>query len=154
MPPEENPAAPQGCSNFKLRKLTRRVSQLYDHELAKVGLKTTQFSLLSHVARLGPLRPGELARVMAMDASTLTRNLRPLIDGGLIELGAGADARSRTVAITAAGRDKRREAQRHWKAAQDSLNRTLGLERVLALHDLIDSSLERLAAGEPETDDA
>ena len=54
-------AKPSGCSNFKLRQLTRRVSQHYDGELGKVGLKTTQYSLLSHVSRLGPIRPGELA---------------------------------------------------------------------------------------------
>ena len=47
-----------GCTNFKLRQLLRRVSQQYDAELAKAGLKTTQYSLLSHVLKLGPIRPG------------------------------------------------------------------------------------------------
>ena len=46
---------PSGCTNFKLRQLTRRVSQHYDHHLALAGLKTTQYSLLSHIAKLGPL---------------------------------------------------------------------------------------------------
>ena len=48
-------------------------------------------------------------------------------------LQASTDARSRLVHITDAGRDKRAEAQRHWKAAQLALNETLGVERVLAL---------------------
>ena len=48
--------------------------------------------------------------------------------------------------ITDAGRDKRAEAQRHWKAAQLALNETLGVERVLALHALVDDSLDLLAA--------
>ncbi len=147
-------AAPlQGCSNFKLRQLTRRVSQRYDRELARAGLKTTQYSLLSHVARLGPARPGDLARAMAMDASTLTRNLKPLVDAGWVELGAGADARSRAVSITESGRDKRREAQRHWKTAQDGLNAALGLERVRALHALIDAALASLAPEDAEARD-
>jgi DNA-binding MarR family transcriptional regulator len=136
---------PQGCTNFKLRKLVRRISQHYDAEMAKVGLKTTQYSLLSHVLKLGPIRPGELARVMTMDASTLTRNLKPLIDAGWIEIGAGDDARSRLVTITSAGREKRQEAQRRWKAAQENLNEILGTERVLALHALIDESMEMLS---------
>jgi DNA-binding MarR family transcriptional regulator len=144
---------PQGCTNFKLRKLVRRVSHHYDAEMAKVGLKTTQYSLLSHVLKLGPIRPGELARVMTMDASTLTRNLKPLIDAGWIELSAGADARSRLVTITAAGREKRQEAQRRWKAAQEGLNEILGTERVLALHALIDESMEMLSPLEEGTDD-
>ena len=65
-----NDARLQGCTHFKLRQLVRRVSQLYDAELSKAGLKTTQFSLLSHVLRLGPIRPGDLAQAMTLDAST------------------------------------------------------------------------------------
>jgi DNA-binding MarR family transcriptional regulator len=143
---------PQGCTNFKLRKLMRRVAQHYDNEMSKIGLKTTQYSLLSHVLKLGPIRPGELAQAMAMDASTLTRNIKPLVDAGWIELTAGSDGRSRTVTIADAGRVKRDEAQRHWKAAQDKINRTLGIERVLALHALIDDSLALLSTNDQEAE--
>jgi DNA-binding MarR family transcriptional regulator len=136
---------PQGCTNFKLRKLMRRVAQHYDIEMSKIGLKTTQYSLLSHVLKLGPIRPGELAQAMVVDASTLTRNLKPLVDAGWIEVSAGSDGRSRTVTITDAGRDKRHEAQRRWKAAQESINQLLGVERVLELHGLIDDSLALLS---------
>jgi DNA-binding MarR family transcriptional regulator len=136
---------PQGCSNARLRQLTRRVSQHYDHEMAKIGLKTTQYSLLSQVLQRGPIRPGDLAKAMVLDASTLTRNLKPLVAAGWITVVSGADSRSHLVAITEAGREKRVEAQRRWKAAQESLNELLGVERVLALHELIDGSLERFA---------
>jgi DNA-binding MarR family transcriptional regulator len=134
----------QGCTNLRLRQLTRRVSQHYDAELAQVGLKTTQYSLLSHVLKLGPIRPGDLAQAMKMDASTLTRNLKPLTAAGWVELAAGVDGRSRLISVTEAGREKRQDAQRHWKAAQLSLNRLLGMTRMLALHSLIDESLELL----------
>jgi DNA-binding MarR family transcriptional regulator len=135
---------PQGCTNFKLRQLARRVSQLYDAEVSKAGLKTTQYSLLSHVLRLGPIRPGDLATAMTMDASTLTRNLKPMAAAGWLQMSAGEDGRSRLVHITEAGRDKRAEAQRHWKAAQEGLNQALGVERVRAIHALVDDSLELL----------
>lgn len=138
-------ALPQGCTNFKLRQLMRRVASHYDAEMAQCGLKTTQYSLLSHVLKLGPIRPGDLAVAMKMDASTLTRNLRPLVDAGWVTLEAGADARSRLVHITDAGRDKRAQAQRSWKMAQLALNNTLGVERVVALHALVDDSLALLA---------
>jgi len=136
---------PQGCTNFKLRQLVRRVSQHYDAEVAKAGLKTTQYSLLSHVLRLGPVRPGDLAQAMTLDASTLTRNLKPMVDAGWLEMSAGEDGRSRLVHITDAGRDKRAEAQRHWKAAQENLNQLLGVERVRAIHALVDDSLDLLS---------
>jgi DNA-binding MarR family transcriptional regulator len=135
---------PQGCTNFKLRQLVRRVSHLYDAEVGKAGLKTTQYSLLSHVLKLGPIRPGDLAAAMTMDASTLTRNLKPMLAAGWLEVSAGEDGRSRLVHITDAGRDKRAEAQRYWKTAQERLNQVLGVERVRAIHVMVDESLERL----------
>jgi DNA-binding MarR family transcriptional regulator len=144
-----------GCTNLRLRQMMRRVAQHYDQEMAQVGLKTTQYSLLTYVLKLGPLRPGELARGLKLSASTLTRNLRPLIDAGWLSLEPGTDARSRTVKITAEGRVKREEARHRWKAAQDSLNALLGSERVIALHALINDSLELLSTlpTEAGTDD-
>ena len=136
---------PQGCTNFKLRQLMRRVAQHYDAEVGKSGLKTTQYSLLSHAFALGPVRPVDLARAMKIDASTLTRNLRPLIDAGWLELGPGADGRSRLVSGTRAGRDKRQEAQRRWRVAQEGINQMLGARRVAQLHGLIDDCLELLS---------
>ena len=137
---------PSGCTNLQLRQLMRRVAQHYDAEVGKTGLKGTQYSLLSYVVKLGPIRPGELAQAMMMDASTLTRNLKPLIDAGWVTLTAGSDGRSRSVSVTEIGRDKRAEAQRHWKIAQEQLNAVLGIPRVLALHDLIHESLDLLSS--------
>lgn len=150
----ETVVKPQGCTNLKLRQLMRRVARHYDAELGKAGLKTTQYSLLSYAVKLGPVRPGDLARAMKMEPSTLTRNLRPLVDAGWLRLEAGADARSRLVRITDAGRDKRQEAQRRWRAAQEGINEVLGVPRVLALHALIDECLDLLSpVAQGETDE-
>ena len=131
----------RGCTSFKLRQLSRRVSAHYDRAVAGAGLKTTQYSLLSHLVKLAPIRPGELAAVMAMDASTLTRNLQVLVAQGWATVDAGTDARSRFVNPSAAGRAKRTEAQRAWKRAQLMLNEQLGPANVAALHALIDDCL-------------
>jgi DNA-binding MarR family transcriptional regulator len=145
LPPIPAAARLQGCTNLKLRQLTRRVTQFYDAEMAQVGLKTTQYSLLSHVLKLGPLRPVDLALAMKMDASTLTRNLKSLIAAGWVEQVPGVDGRSRLITISEAGRDKRAAAQQSWKQAQTSLNRLLGLERARALHAILDECQELLA---------
>jgi DNA-binding MarR family transcriptional regulator len=118
--------APRGCTNFKTRQMSRLLSRHYDAELANAGLKTTQYSLLGHVLHLGP------------EASTLTRNLHPLVAAGWLVQDAGTDARSRSVHITDAGRIKHAEAQRCWKRAQTAINELLGPDRVLALHTLLD----------------
>lgn len=135
---------PQGCTNLKLRQLGRMVTRHYDHYMSEVGLKNTQYALLSHVVKLGPIRPGDLAKRMQMDASTLTRNLQPMAAKGWLTVGAGENARSRLVEATSAGRAIRVEGQRAWKAAQLALNERLGMERILAVHDLLDSCIASL----------
>ncbi len=143
---------PVGCTNFKLRQLTRRVTQHYDQHLTGSGLKITQYSLLTHVDRLGPVAPGELARRMDMSASTLTRNLQPMIAAGWLAMGEGVDARSRLVHITDAGLELRRQAQRRWKAAQLALNDKLGVATVAALHGLLDEGLAAFHDKDPHED--
>ncbi|MBC5765906.1 MarR family winged helix-turn-helix transcriptional regulator [Ramlibacter albus] len=135
---------PQGCTNIKLRQLMRRVARLYDAEVGKTGLKGTQYSLLSYVVKLGPIRPVDLAREMKITPSTLTRNLRPLLDAGLLEQGPGPDARSLTISASDAGRRLRQEAQRHWRVAQEAVNQKLGVKRVVELHALLDECMDLL----------
>lgn len=154
-PPPDTPASlPQGCTNLRLHRLMRRLDQLYDAELARAGLKTTQYSLLSHVVRLAPVRPGVLARAMDLQPSTLTRNLQSLVAAGWVVVDSGSDARSRLVSATPAGIEKRKQAQRHWKAAQSSVNTLLGATQVHVLHDLLEQAMQRLdadpAAGVPD----
>ena len=129
---------------MKIRQLARLVGRHYEAHAAATGLKNTQYSLLSHVLKLGPMRPSDLAQAMMMEPSTLTRNLKPLVAQGWIEQAPGEDGRSRLVHITPAGRAQRALAQRHWRTAQQSLNQLLGVPRVNALHGLIQASLAAL----------
>ena len=140
--------APKGCSSLKLRQLSRRVSQLFDAEVSLAGLKTTQYSLLSHIVRLGPVRPGQLAAVMEMDASTLTRNLQPLVTQGWVRVGPGDDGRSRQVDATPAGRAMQAQARKAWHRAQQAFNERMGSERVARLHAAIDECLALLHEGD------
>ncbi|WP_077034170.1 MarR family winged helix-turn-helix transcriptional regulator [Pelomonas sp. KK5] len=133
---------PKGCTNLKLRRLTRLVSAQCEPFFSASGLTTTQYSLLGHVEQLGPIAPGQLAREMDLDASTLTRNLQPLLGAGLAELLPGEDARSRIVQATPAGRALRAEVKAQWKRAQLSINAKLGEARVQRLHELLDECLE------------
>ena len=146
-PPDGPPGPPQGCTNFKLRTLLRRVARVYDAELSQAGLKGTQYSLLSNIVAHGPVRPADLAQRMGLDASTLTRNLRVLTSAGWAAQRAGADERSRLVEITGAGRAKQAEAKRHWRKAQATLNTMLGIDQVARLHAMIDDSMVRLEPG-------
>ena len=144
----QDAAVPRGCSNFKLRQADRVVSRFYDASLACTGLKTSQYSLLGYIAAMQPVRPADLAARMALEPSTLTRNLQPLVLQGWVQVGPGVDGRSREVTLTEAGRAKRVEAQRAWKKAQLSFNARLGDARVAQLHALLDECLNLLADGQ------
>ncbi len=139
-------ASPRGCTNFKLRQLLRRVSLVYDRAMSECGLKITQYSLLTHVEKLGPITQADLAKAMGMDSSTLSRNLRPLESAGWVAVHAGDDARSHALSLTANGRKKRAQAKTLWKQAQLQLNATVGVGDVIALHALIDRMTDALSA--------
>jgi len=137
------PEKPLGCTCFKLRKATRALSRLYDHHMAAHGLKTTQYSLLVNVARKA-LPVAELAERIGADRTTMTRNLKPLIDAGWIELKAGQDSRQRIVTITEAGLAKIDTAANGWRAAQAELEQLLGRDAVRALHVQLDDTMSQL----------
>src|SRR4051812_48820757 len=117
-----------GCTCFRLRSLTRKVTQFYDKALAPSGLTVTQYSLMAHARRHEPGAPTvtELAEALFTDRTTLTRNLRPLVDAGLLQLGEGADGRSKAVRVTAAGERAFRAAKPLWKQAQAEIQRRAG----------------------------
>jgi len=143
---------PVGCTNLKLRQLGRRVARLYEDDVRALGIKNTQYSLLSHVVKLGPLTQAALAAALGLNPSTLTRNLQPMVAKGWVRIDAGADARSHSVVVTAEGRALREQAQRAWKRSQLALNARLGETRVARLHALIDECAALLADPADELD--
>lgn len=144
-----------GCTCARLRRLTRRMTALYDRELAPTGLRLTQYSLLATLRREAGdsgAAVSDLAAAMDMDRTTLSRNLRPLLDQGLVELGADpADARVRRAVLTPKGHAAFMEAMPHWRMAQDIVNRTLGVADVGALHDWLDRVTPAFRADKLET---
>ncbi len=120
---------PVNCTCFGLRKAARAVTQMYDQVLKPTGLRTTQFSLLAVTERVGPRGMAELAEQLVMDRTTLTRNLKPLLDRGLLKTVAGADRRRRPVAITAKGRAALSQALPYWREAQARMTGGLGRAR-------------------------
>lgn len=139
--------SPRGCTNLKLRQLSRRVDRRYAEPMAAaVGLTTAQYALLGQIDAHGPLRAADLAQRMGLDPSTLTRNLQALLDAGWVLSAAGPDRRSRLLSLTPRGQALRREAQQAWKRAQRALNADLGPERVMRLHALLDECQDLLDA--------
>jgi DNA-binding MarR family transcriptional regulator len=125
---------PSRCNGTALRKATRRVSQLYDAALAPCGLRSTQRSILVHIARANNPTMGELADDLVIDRSALAHNLKPLErDGFVVVEVSEADKRSRIIRLTKQGEAKLREAASLWQSAQDRFEQAFGVENAAAL---------------------
>ena len=116
------------CLCNALRQATRAVSRLYDEELRGVGLRTTQYSLLRRLSAAGEVRQRDLGGRTSLDETTLTRNLRLLIDAGWVAIRPGEDRREKLVRLTDAGAAKLREARPAWERAQERLRSRLSEE--------------------------
>ena len=116
----------KACACHKTRIAARVLTRLYDGALRPARLRATQFAVLVALAVDGAMSITLLAKQLAMDRSTLTRNLRPLETGGLVTRGDEGWRRSRTVEITAKGRARLRKGLPLWHSAQGALSRKLG----------------------------
>ncbi len=112
------PAADLQCTCYRLRRATRRVTALYDEALAPLALTVTQMNVLVALALRGPRPMAVLAADLGMDASTMTRTLKPLLNRELVVMSPGSDRRVRRVSLTEAGNALASKAVPLWRAAQ------------------------------------
>jgi len=117
------------CACFNLRKAARVITQHFDEALRPSGLLITQFTILVTVAMAKSGTINELAEVLGMDRTTLTRNLKPLQRKGWLKAEPGQDQRTRIVSLTPEGEEVLAKAFPLWKQAQDAVVAALGLQR-------------------------
>jgi DNA-binding MarR family transcriptional regulator len=114
------------------------VSQFYDRFLAAAGLRTTQFSILVKLKRLGPMTINALASDLVVDRTTLGRNILPLEREGLIAVEPGrSDRRSKELRLTDAGAARLRMAVKDWAEAQGRFEAAFGRKRTPELRALL-----------------
>jgi len=99
---------------------------MYDESLQPAGLRATQFGMLAVISLQGDATITELAAILGMDRTTLSRNLKPLARSGLIEISAEGYRRARSTSITDKGVEVMEKALPLWSSAQDSLRKRLG----------------------------
>ena len=94
----------EDCSTA-LRKVTRTVTRRFDKELAHTGIRSTQFTVLVLISKCEALTMTEMANHLAMDRTTLTRNIFPLLKNGYIERAKLDDRRVRAYRLTKYGKE-------------------------------------------------
>ena len=114
------------CIAFRVRRASRVISRLYDRALADAGISATQLTLLTAVANRPDLHMAELADVLGVEPSALSRALALLVRNRWLKSAPSSDRRARYFEVTERGRDKLRGAYPRWQRAQAEVKRTLG----------------------------
>ncbi len=126
------------CNCLAIRQAARHVTQFYDQLFAPIGLRATQYAILSRLRHDGPMTINALATALVMDRTTLGRNILPLQRDGLIEVVASPrDRRRRELCLTAAGSERQRAGGACWTVAQQRFDAVFGRTRAAELRDLL-----------------
>src|SRR3954471_7400545 len=119
-------SAAENCVCFNLRRVARLVTQFYDAELRRHGIRPTQGSILASLQAKESWNMAELSDWLGMDRTTLVRNLRPLQRDGLVEALGGGRGNRVELTITTKGRKQIEKLTPAWKSAQSAVVKTLG----------------------------
>jgi DNA-binding MarR family transcriptional regulator len=127
------------CHCTRLRKASRRITQLYDMVLAPSGIKITQRAVLAQIERSEPVSVGILAHALVMDAGGLAHTLKPLVRDGWVSIEEDPqDRRNRVIRLTTLGKTKLRQSDALWDIANRSVEKGLGRAQSKALRDAVE----------------
>jgi DNA-binding MarR family transcriptional regulator len=116
---------PLDCACANIRRLARVVTKLYDQDLKDSGLEISQFTLLMALKRTGEITQGQLGAALALDSTTLTRSLKPLVQEGWIKSRPGDDRRERLLNLSPSGKQKFDRVNPQWERAQARLKKAV-----------------------------
>jgi DNA-binding MarR family transcriptional regulator len=129
MPRELDFSVRQNCVCFNLRRVARIVTQFFDAEMRRQGIRSTQGTVLSALHSTGTSTMADLSEMLGMDRTTLLRNLRPLQRDGLVSIEGGGHGGPVELSLTAKGRKQIEKLTPAWESAQRTAVQVLGAER-------------------------
>ena len=114
------------CLCASLRRTARALTQLYEHELRPLGLRSTQMTILQVLSRAGELSQGQLGQILAMDSTSLTRTLAIMSREAWVTERRGEDRRERILRLAEAGEKQLKRALPAWEKVQSRLRHQMG----------------------------
>jgi DNA-binding MarR family transcriptional regulator len=138
------------CTCLRARRVTRRLTRIYDAALEPVHLTANQFGVLSYLYSStlddhDHLSIGALAERVGKHPSTLNRDLKPLeVLGLVVSVEDPDDRRVRAVQITGKGRAHLRKAVTFWREAEGRVRKELGHRAMVALNDMLETAAVKL----------
>jgi DNA-binding MarR family transcriptional regulator len=133
MSKELDMATMENCVCFNLRWVTRKVTQFYDAEMRRHGIRPTQGTILTSLNARESWNMADLSDWLGTDRTTLVRNLRPLQRDGLVQAVGGGRGNRVKLAITSKGRKQIKKLAPAWRSAQRAAVKTLGKKRWSAI---------------------
>ena len=133
MAKELDMSAVENCVCFNLRRVARVVTQFFDAEMRRHGIRPTQGSILVSLKAKDSWSMAELSDWLGVDRTTLVRNLRPLQRDGFVKTIGGGRGNLVEVMITTKGREQIKKLTPAWKSAQNAVVKTLGEKRWSAI---------------------
>jgi DNA-binding MarR family transcriptional regulator len=130
------------CLCHHVRRAGRAVTRLFDEALAPSGINSSQFNILIEIAAQTPATAVGVAGRLAMDRTTLSRNLKPLRRAGYVSAAGGAGRRPDQLALTTSGNAVLTKATSLWQQAQGRLSRHLGSAQAGTLLQLLGTAAE------------
>lgn len=115
-------SATKQCHCLAARRRARVLTRLYEEALRPHGLRATQFSILAALSIKGPTPLTELADILGLDRTTLTRSANVMEERGWLGAAKTADDRVRALCLTDAGRTKVEEAYPAWRRVQQKVD--------------------------------
>jgi len=117
-----------GCAAYQFRRTSRAVARLYDTALAPSGIRSTQFALLTAIAKLQPVAISRVAEILVIDLTTMTRSLKLLEKEGLVQIAPRGARRQRLLTLTSKAEKALAAAVPLWRQMQARFLAELGKE--------------------------
>jgi DNA-binding MarR family transcriptional regulator len=111
------------CTQF--RRSANALTHIYDDALRPIGLKITQLTLLRGLDRLRSATYNEIANELSLDKTTISRNIKLLIEAGWVQISSEEDARYKVASLSPAGSKMLKDAEPHWREAQTQVEKEL-----------------------------
>lgn len=115
-----------GCAAYQFRRTSRAVARIYDAALAPSGIRSTQFAILTAIAKLQPASMSRVGEILVIEPATMTRSLRLLQKEGLIEIAPRGVKRQRLLTLTSKAEKALAAAIPLWRKMQARFIARLG----------------------------
>lgn len=113
------------CHCTNMRQISRKVTNIYDEFLKLSNLNVTQYSLISNLKRVQPIKMNDFSKVVKLDRTTLVRNLKPLINLSLIEIKSIDKSKAQLLELSQKGIELQNEGYKYWQKAQEYIEQTI-----------------------------